>query len=415
MKKVFLYMLLLLVGLVTSQTYLPVALGENPNLMTFITFLTYTGLAYIMFFVGLEFNLDKKNIKSYKTDYIVAFTAATFPWIFSSIYFLFTLYPLASWTSFDAWKEVLFVGRFAAPTSAGILFTMLVSAGLAGTWVYRKIRILAIFDDLDTVLLLIPLKIMVIGMAWQLGVVLFFMIGLCLIAWFMLRKVDIPVRGWYPLLYSVGLAGVCQLIYIYSKKIDAATPIHLEVLFPAFVLGLIVSLSKKKMDDVHNHEGILGIVGGVFMVLVGLNMPYVIGELRSYDMSGWLELGGHVLMITILSNIGKMYVLFNYKAEATFRERLAVGVGMLPRGEVGAGILVMAIGLGFSGKIVTIAMASLFLNLMLTGVFIMIVKWLTTNPVKITTANRLKLKEEPLGLQASYASENKGAVKWKMS
>jgi hypothetical protein len=35
-------------------------------------------------------------------------------------------------------KEALLVGRFASPTSTGILFTMLVAAGLAGTWLYKK-------------------------------------------------------------------------------------------------------------------------------------------------------------------------------------------------------------------------------------------------------------------------------------
>ena len=45
----------------------------------------------------------------------------------------------------------------------GILFTMLAAAGLAATWLYKKARVLAIFDDLDTVLLMIPLKMMLIG------------------------------------------------------------------------------------------------------------------------------------------------------------------------------------------------------------------------------------------------------------
>ncbi len=63
------------------------------------------------------------------------------------------------------------VSRFAAPTSVGVLFTMLATAGLSATWLFRKARILAIFNDLDTVLLMIPLKMFMIGLAWQLGIV----------------------------------------------------------------------------------------------------------------------------------------------------------------------------------------------------------------------------------------------------
>ena len=51
-----------------------------------------------------------------------------------------------------AWKETMLAGRFAAPTSAGILISMLAAAGLGSTWLVRKARILVIFDDLDTVL-----------------------------------------------------------------------------------------------------------------------------------------------------------------------------------------------------------------------------------------------------------------------
>ena len=42
---------------------------------------------------------------------------------------------------------------------------MLAAAGLSATWLFRKARILAIFNDLDTVLLMIPLKMLMIGLA----------------------------------------------------------------------------------------------------------------------------------------------------------------------------------------------------------------------------------------------------------
>ena len=47
---------------------------------------------------------------------------------------------------------------------------------------------------------------------------------------------------------------------------------------------------------------------------------------------------------------------------------------MWPRGEVGAGVLVISIGYGIGGQIVTVAMLSLAFNLLLTGVFILIVR-----------------------------------------
>jgi Kef-type K+ transport system membrane component KefB len=88
----------------------------------------------------------------------------------------------------------------------------------------------------------------------------------------------------------------------------------------------------------------------------------------------WAMIALHVLMITLLSNIGKMFPVFCYREEEHWRHRLAVAIGMWPRGEVGAGVLVLSLSYGIGGPIVTVAMLSLALNLALTGAFILIVK-----------------------------------------
>ena len=59
-----------------------------------------------------------------------------------------------------------------------------------------------------------------------------------------------------------------------------------------------------------------------------------------------------------------------------WQERLALAIGMWPRGEVGAGVLIVSLGYGLGGPMITAAMLSLALNLVLTGVFILLVQWL---------------------------------------
>jgi hypothetical protein len=49
---------------------------------------------------------------------------------------------------------------------------------------------------------------------------------------------------------------------------------------------------------------------------------------------------------------------------------------MWPRGEVGAGVLIVSLGYGIGGPMITAAMLSLALNLVLTGAFILLVQWL---------------------------------------
>lgn len=349
-----------------------------------IRLLTMASLAFIMIHVGYEFEIDRTRLKSYAVDYGVAATAAGLPWIFVAMYFVFLLNPPSVWWSFDTWKETLLAGRFAAPTSAGVLFSMLAAAGLSATWYFRKTRILAIFDDLDTVLLMIPLKMMIVGLRWQLGVIIITMGALLWLAWKYLHQLKIPVTWPWVVTYAGVITVVSELIYQYSKLLDDIVPIHIEVLLPAFVLGCMLARpadADPHCDDARegHQEGpecpseqrVALIVSAIFMVLVGLSMPLIAAGGGGM---GWDLLALHVLGVTVVANLGKMFPLFVYRTEAHWKERLAIAIGMWPRGEVGAGVLVVSLSYGIGGDMVTIATLSLALNLLLTGVFIFIVK-----------------------------------------
>ena len=399
MKKVLVFSLLLVAGVAGSQV-LPGLAGESYGVISeIVTLLTMAGLSFIMIHVGYEFEIDKKNLRQYGWDYVVAMTAAAFPWIFVTAYFLFVMLPPDAWQTFDAWKETLLAGRFAAPTSAGVLFSMLAAAGLSATWVFKKARILAIFDDLDTVLLMIPLKMLMVGLAWQLGAIVVAMGVMLWLAWKYLHAWAIPVTWKWVLGYALLIAGVSEIVYVFTGFIDDTLPIHIEVLLPAFVLGTMMKRphdADPHIDDARegHQEGpespeeqkVSTIISAVFMVLVGLSMPAIGGAAAdtlagvsdtvtgAQPMPGWDVIAWHVLVITVISNLGKMFPAFCYRKEAHWRERLAVAVGMWPRGEVGAGILVLSISYGIGGPVVSVAMISLALNLVLTGVFILIVK-----------------------------------------
>lgn len=402
MKKVLIYSLLLVAGLVASQ-FLPSLFGSAMGAASLtITLLTLTALSFIMIHVGYEFDIDKNNLRQYGWDYVVAFTAASFPWIFCTAYFVFVMLPPDVWNTWPAWKETLLAGRFAAPTSAGVLFSMLAAAGLAATWLYRKARVLAIFDDLDTVLLMIPLKMAMVGLAWQLGIIAGVMVVLLWIAYRFLHQLRIPATWPWVLGYAAGIALTCEAIHLLSKEINESVPMHIEVLLPAFVLGCIIRRPSDDQPgapavDLHEHADpaearASTIISAIFMVLVGLNMPAILGAGASDPEStahavttaktvtgsqppvSWGMMAFHVVALTVLSNLGKMFPALCYRREAHWRERLAVAIGMWPRGEVGAGVLVISLAYGIGGPIVTAAMLSLSLNLLLTGFFILMVK-----------------------------------------
>lgn len=422
MKKVLIYSLLLVLGLIGSQFLdrSDTAGLEMKVFDTAVTLLTMAALSFIMIHVGYEFEIDKSRPRQYVWDYVVAGTAAAFPWVFCALYFIYVMAPPELWNHPDLWKEALLEARFASPTSAGVLFSMLAAAGLAATWVFQKARVLAIFDDLDTILLMIPLKIMMVGLKWQLGVIVLVIFVLLWLAWKYLHVLRWPISWPWVMTYAAVITAVSEMIYLGSQAIDHSVPIHLEVLLPAFVLGCM--LARPAGADPHSddtREGIeegpespqeqkvSTIISAMFMVLVGLSMPAIqtnpavqtspdeqsvlkyegvspeiMEEKKTYP--GWGVIALHVLAITAISNLGKMFPAFCYRRQATFRERLAVAVGMFPRGEVGAGVLVISLTYGLGGPTLTVAVLSLALNLLCTGLFILIVKKLIA-PIIVET------------------------------
>ena len=389
MKKIILFSVFLLLGLAGSQVF-PILLGPeiHAHLKPFFDVMLYICLAFIMINVGREFELDKTKWKSYTEDYFIAMATAAVPWLLICGYFIL-LMPVQYRLDWGAWKETLLLSRFAAPTSAGILFTMLAAAGLKKSWLYQKTRVLAIFDDLDTILLMIPLQILMIGMKWQLGVVVLF-VFLCLyLGWTRLNSIRM-IQHWSAILgYATVLVFIFQGLYEITKELfgpDSA--IHIEILLPAFILGMMM---KTKEHHTKADETAGSVISYMFMFLVGLSAPLFVGVDFSAtagdcvigqvgDMS-WGEIAGHVLVTTALSNIGKLLPVFFYR-DKSLTERLALSIGMFTRGEVGACIVFIALGYGLGGPLLAISLLTILTNLILTGFFVMIVKALAMKAEK---------------------------------
>lgn len=368
MKKIILFSFFLLLGLLLSQI-LPATFGKSYVFLEKTSKgLMFVCLAFIMINVGREFELDKSKWKSYTSDYFIAMATAAVPWILVAFYYIWLL-PHNELS----WDKSLLISRFAAPTSAGILFTMLAAAGLKKEWIYKKTQVLAIFDDLDTILLMIPLQILMIGLKWQLFVILFVVCVLLIFAWKKLNSLHIPQSWQAILIYAVCLVAAVESVYLISKHfMGQEGAIHIEVLLPAFVLGMVIKTVHKTTKI---EENVSGIISYFFMFLVGLSTPLFIhiGAGSAFELPSWGMVAFHVLAITLLSNIGKMFPLFFYR-ERNVMERLALSIGMFTRGEVGAGIIVIALSYNLGGIAVIVSILSLVLNLVLTGFFVLLVK-----------------------------------------
>lgn len=391
MRKVLSFSAFLMVGLWVSQ-YLPAWVGEDYGTVKAVSnIFLYVCLGFIMINVGREFEVDKSRWQTYATDYSIAMATAAMPWFLIAIYYIFVLLPPDYWQSWEAWKENLLLSRFAAPTSAGILFTMLAAIGLKSSWIYKKIQVLAIFDDLDTILLMIPLQIMMIGLRWQLIVIVLLVFLLLSFGWKQLGKYNWR-QDWKAILVYSAVVFICtQALYLISKHFYGEDgSIHIEVLLPAFVWGMVM---KHKEHDTPMERKVSTGISFFFMFLVGFSMPRFLGVdfaeaaagghsvTGSQEMMPWGMILFHVGVVSLLSNIGKLFPVFFYR-DRRISERLALSIGMFTRGEVGAGVIFIALGYNLGGPALVISVLTIVLNLILTGLFVLWVKKLAlmSNP-----------------------------------
>ena len=212
-----------MIGLVLSQM-MPAQLGEYyARFNEGIGILLGICLAFIMINVGREFEIDKSNIRVYVKDYLVAMLAAALPWIFIALYYIFALMPQEWWGMGETWKETLLLSRFAAPTSAGILFSMLAAMQLQKSWIYQKAQTLAIFDDLDTIILMVPLQVAMIGeLNWQMVAMLLVIVLLFVVGWRYMSCLKVR-QTWFAIFtYAVLVYGATYAIYVVTQHFFGA-------------------------------------------------------------------------------------------------------------------------------------------------------------------------------------------------
>ena len=99
--------------------------------------------------------------------------------------------------------------------------------------------------------------------------------------------------------------------------------------------------------------------------------------------------------------VGKMFPVFVYRDEASVWTRLALSLGMCPRGEVGAGVIVVSLTFGIGGDAIKIAVICLALNLVASSLFIMSVKKLAAGSIpEPPTAGAVAPAAAPAGAPA---------------
>jgi Kef-type K+ transport system membrane component KefB len=124
-----------------------------------------------------------------------------------------------------------------------------------------------------------------------------------------------------------------------------ATAIGLEAALGAFAAGLIASTSKHRHEIQAAVTPIVGLFATVFFVLVGAGMDLSVINPSDPSARSALVIAGFMFVVAIIGKVAAGWAVFGPQKT----DKLVVGLGMLPRGEVG----LIFLGLGTAAKLLS--------------------------------------------------------------
>jgi Kef-type K+ transport system membrane component KefB len=322
-----------------------------PNLQA----VSQLGLFALLFLTGLESELDELVAVGVQAS-TVAVAGVVLPFALGTagLYFIFHV-PLI---------PAVFAGAAMTATSIGI------TASVFGElkWLKRRegqiVIGAAVLDDIIGIVILAVVVAIVGGGAFSLGPVL----KLCLAAVafvavaLVLSRKAAPAFDWVvDQLKAPGDVAVASFLVL-TVCCFAAQAIGLEAALGAFAAGLILSASKHTHDIDAAVKPLVALFATVFFVLIGTGLD--LSVLNPFDPANreGLIVAAFLLVVAMA---GKVAAGWSYLSKEP-TNRLVVGLGMMPRGEVG----LIFLGLGSQAGILTPALEAAILWMVIGTTFL---------------------------------------------
>ena len=335
------------------------------------------GAIFLMFAVGLE-NRLRDLLAVGKEAVIVAILGISLPMLGGYAFGFF--HDLSQIQS-------IFIGTTMVATSVGITAQVLNDLGVINSKYARIILGAAVIDDILGLAILGVVsgmasgqEVSLLGVATTLGISLGFvavvlMIGVPLINYIQAHINAQTISGGFGLIISLSL-GFAALSGI----------VGLAPIIGAFLIGMVlaeVSDNYDFQDKVHALESFLA---PVFFAMVGVQLPLALLA------DGEVLWNGAVL--TLIAILGKWFGSLAIAPSQGFTVANKVGVGMIPRGEVG----LIVVGIGLSTRLIDDKLfAEIVVMIIATTVFAPIVlRLLIKSDTDPTTPRRIK-EEDALG------------------
>ena len=300
------------------------------------------GAVLLLFSVGLETRIsDLKRVG--KVASIVGVMGVVVPFALGAAW--------AKFSGFDTPKAMFVAAAFVA-TSAGITARVLQDLGALNRQVARVILGAAVIDDILAMLLLgvvtalqgdkgVDLAQLIIIFVQAVG----FVAIIALVGTKLMRRgsrvLDAPISPLSPLTLSLALClGLAA----------AASYFGLAAIIGAFLAGMVAAESQQRHALEKQIQPIMAFLVPFFFVVTGTKVD--LSQLASWPVLGSL------LVVTVLATLGKLVGCGLGALSLGRNKAMIIGVGMVPRGEVG--IIVASLGLTagvFSTQIYAIIIA----------------------------------------------------------
>ena len=338
-------------GCVIGPSALGVIRPEQIAAGTPLDVLAEIGVVLLLFAVGLETRLDDLK-KVGKSAFLVGVLGVIVPFVLGSLW--------AHGSGFE-WTKSLFVAAAFVATSAGITARVLQELGVLARIESRVILGAAVIDDILAMLLLgvvtslqggegINVKGLLFVLAQAIGFVV-------VIGWLGTRVMrarahwlDRPINPLSPL--TIVLAICLGLAWL-------STEFGLAAIIGAFLAGMIASEMHQREELEHQMQPLLALLTPFFFVITGAKIDL---SVFSSGAALWM-----LAVVTVIAIVSKLAGGFLGAWSLGTRSALIVGVGMVPRGEVGVVIASLGLAAGvFSNQTYAVIVAMSLLTSIVT-------------------------------------------------
>jgi Kef-type K+ transport system membrane component KefB len=313
------------------------------------------GAVLLLFSVGLETRIgDLKKVG--KVAGVVGVLGVVIPFALGIAW--------AKWSGFDTPRAMFVAAAFVA-TSAGITARVLQDLGALNRQVSRVIMGAAVIDDILAMLLLGVVTALQGGGGVDVAQILLVLVQavsfvgiIALVGTNLMKRgsrvLDAPISPVSPLTISLALClGLAA----------AASYFRLAAIVGAFLAGMVAAESQQRHTLEKQIQPIMAFLVPFFFVVTGTKVD--LSQLASWPVIGSL------LLVTVLATLGKLVGCGIGALSLGRNKALIIGVGMVPRGEVG--IIVASLGLGagvFTGSTYAIIIAMSLLTSVIAPPFL---------------------------------------------